>query len=75
MEGSLFVPRLAAERFDEAAVQKNIAGALALLTYDDELLRDLELPMVNTAKHHGANTLSLLQTVPGIGKMRSQPFA
>jgi transposase len=58
-----------AERFDDAAVQKNSAVDLALITYDDELLRDLELYLVTTAKHHDATTLSLLHTVPGIGKM------
>jgi transposase len=60
-----------AERFDEAAVQKNVEVDLALLTYYDELLRDLELSIVQTAKQHDANTLYLLQTVPGIGKILS----
>jgi hypothetical protein len=32
-----------AERFDDAAVQKTIEVDLALITYDDELLKDLEL--------------------------------
>jgi transposase len=52
-------------------VQKSIEVDLALITYDDALLRDVELPIVNTAKHHDANTLYLLQTVPGLGKMLS----
>src|SRR2546428_824398 len=60
-----------AERFDDAAVQQNIEVDLALITYDDELLRDLELSILTTAKQHDANTLSLLQTVPGIGKILS----
>jgi transposase len=60
-----------AERFDEAAVQKTIAVDLALITYYDELLTDLELSILNTAKHHDANTFYLLQTVPGIGKILS----
>jgi hypothetical protein len=60
-----------AERFADPAVQKSIDVDLALITYDDELLRDVELTIVNTAKHHDANTLSLLQTVPGIGKVLS----
>lgn len=60
-----------AERFDDAAVQKNIEVALALITSDDELLRDLELSIVKTAKHHEAHTLYVLQTVPGIGTMLS----
>jgi transposase len=35
------------------------------------LLRDVELTMVKTAKHHDAQTGYLLQTVPGIGKILS----
>jgi transposase len=60
-----------AERFAEAAVQKTIEVDLALITYYDELLKDLELSLLKTAKHHDANTLYLLQTVPGIGKILS----
>jgi transposase len=60
-----------AERFAEAAVQKSIEVDLALIPYYDELLRDVELSILKTAKHHDANTLYLLQTVPGIGKILS----
>jgi transposase len=60
-----------AARFADAAVQKSIAVDLALITYYDELLRDVELTIVTTAKHHDAHTLYLLQTVPGIGKILS----
>jgi transposase len=60
-----------AERVAEAAVQKTIEVDLALITYDDERLKDLALSRLKTAKHHDANTLSLLQTVPGIGKILS----
>jgi transposase len=60
-----------AERFADAAVQRNIEVDLALITYDDELLRDLELSIIQTAKTHDANTLYLLQTVPGIGQLLS----
>jgi transposase len=60
-----------AERFADPAVPNSIEVALALLDYDDEWLRALELAMVTTAKQHDANTLSLLQTVPGIGKILS----
>ena len=44
---------------------------LALITYYDVLLRDVELTIVKTAKHHDAHTLSLLHTVPGIGTILS----
>jgi transposase len=60
-----------AERFPEPAVQKSIAVDLALIDYDDELLRDVALTIVKAAKQHDANPLYLLQTVPGIGKMLS----
>jgi transposase len=60
-----------AERFEEAAVQKTIEVDLALITYYDALLKDLELYILITAKQHDANTLYLLQTVPGIGKSLS----
>jgi transposase len=60
-----------AERCADPAVQKSVAVDLALITYDSELLRDVELTIVNTAKHHDANPLYLLQTVPGIGKILS----
>jgi transposase len=60
-----------AERFADPAVQKSIAVDLALITRYDQLLTDLELSIVKAAKHHDTNTLYLLQTVPGIGKMLS----
>ena len=60
-----------AERFTDPAVQKSIEVDLALIGYYDALLRDVELTIVKTAKHHDANTLYLLQTVPGIGKILS----
>jgi len=60
-----------AERFADPAVQKSIEVDLALIDYYDELLRDLELTIVRTAKQHEAHTLYLLQTVPGIGKILS----
>jgi transposase len=60
-----------AERFADPAVQKSVEVDLALIDYYDQLLRDLELALVKTAKQHDANTLYLLQTVPGIGKILS----
>jgi hypothetical protein len=46
-----------AERFDEAAGQKTIEVDLALITYDDERLKDLELTILKTAQPHDAHTL------------------
>ena len=60
-----------AERFPDPAVQKSIEVDLALIDYYDPLLTDLELHIVKTAKQHDAQTLYLLQSVPGIGKILS----
>jgi transposase len=60
-----------AERFADPAVQKSIEVDLTRIGHDDDLLRDVELTIVKAAKHHDANTVYLLQTVPGIGKMLS----
>jgi transposase len=60
-----------AERFADPAVQKSVEVDLALITYDDQLLGDIERSIVQTAKHHDANTLYLVQTVPGIGQILS----
>jgi transposase len=60
-----------AERFPAPAVPKSIAVDLALIDSYDQLLRDLEWAMVTTAKPPDANTLYVLQTVPGIGTMLS----
>jgi hypothetical protein len=60
-----------AERVADPAVHKRIAGDLALISYDDARLRDVERTLLNTAQHHDANTLYLLPTVPGLGKILS----
>jgi transposase len=52
-------------------VPKSIAVALARITSDDALRRDVDLPIVTTAKHPDAQTLYRLHTVPGIGKLLS----
>jgi len=58
-----------AERFPDPAAQKSIEVDLALIDYDDQLLTDLELHIVNTAKHHDANTFYRLRSIPGVGKI------
>jgi transposase len=52
-------------------VHKSIAVDLALMGHYDQLLRDVELSILTTAKPHDANTLDLLRTVPGIGEILS----
>jgi transposase len=51
--------------------QKTLEVDLALIIYDDERLRGLELYITNTAKQPDANPLSLFQTVPGMGQVLS----
>jgi transposase len=58
-----------AERFPDPAVQKSIEVDRALIGYYDQILNDLELTIVNTAKQHNAQTLYRLHSVPGIGKI------
>jgi transposase len=60
-----------AERFPDPAVPQSIEVDLALIDYSDQLLPDLELTIVTTAKQHEAHPLSLLQTVSGIGQILS----
>lgn len=60
-----------AERFPDPAVQKSVEVDLALIDYYDQLLSDVELSIVQTAKQHHAQTLYRLQSVPGIGKILS----
>jgi transposase len=60
-----------AERFSDPAVHKSIEVDLALVGHYDQLLRDMELSILTTAKQHDANTLYLLRTVPGIGEILS----
>ena len=60
-----------AERFPAPAVQKSVDVDLALIDYYDQLLSEVELSLVQTAKQHHAQTLDRLQSVPGIGKIVS----
>ena len=57
-----------AERCNDPAVQKTIEVDLALITYYDELLRDLELSIVKTAKQHEAHTLYCSKPCPVLAK-------
>ena len=50
-------------------MQKSVAVDLALMGSDDQLLSDMELTLVQTAKQHDAHTVYRRQSVPGIGKI------
>jgi len=57
------------ERFADPAVQQSMAVDLGLIAYYDGMLRELENFILRSAKHHDANALYRLRTVPGIGKI------
>jgi transposase len=46
-----------------------MAVDLALIEHADPLLRDLELSIVQMAKHHDANVFYRLRSIPGVGTM------
>lgn len=60
-----------AQRFSEPAVQKHVDVDLALIAYDDGVIRDLEHPLMTAAQQHDPDTLRRLQSVPGIGPILS----
>jgi transposase len=60
-----------AERFADPAVQKSVEVDLALIGHYDQLLREMALAILQTAKQHDPHTLYLLRTVPGIGEILS----
>jgi hypothetical protein len=60
-----------AERFAEPAVHQSIEVDVALSTSYDPWLGAVELGIDKAANHPDANTLSLVPTVPGLGKILS----
>jgi transposase len=58
-----------AERLPEPAIQKSLEGALTLLGHYDQLLPELALAIVNTAKAHNAQVCDRLRSIPGVGKI------
>ncbi len=60
-----------AERFEDPSVQKSIELDVMTMDYLDVVLQDIELYIVQHARNHDRNTLHLLRTVPGIGKILS----
>jgi transposase len=58
-----------ARRFADPSVQKSAAVDLALIDRLDELIADLELYLVKTAKVHDLQTFYRLRSIPGVGKV------
>lgn len=57
-----------AKRFQDPSVNKSIEVDLQLIDHYDLLIRDLELHITRTAKHHDPHTLLRLKTIYGVGK-------
>jgi transposase len=60
-----------AARVRDLAVQKSVAGDLALIDYEEQRLREVELTIVQTATQHHAQPLYRLPSSPGISTMLS----
>jgi transposase len=58
-----------AERFADPSVQKSAAVNLTLIDRLDELIGDLELYLVRTAKVDDLQTFYRLRSIPGVGKV------
>jgi len=58
-----------AVRFADASVQRSAAVDLALVDRLDELIGDLELYLVRTAKVDDLQTFYRLRSIPGVGKV------
>jgi transposase len=58
-----------AEHFPDPSVRKSMEVDLALIDSYDQILNDLELSIVRTAKQHDSNAFYRLRSVPGIGKI------
>jgi transposase len=58
-----------AEHVPELSVRQTVEVDLRLINESDELLRELALYIVSTAKHHDVHTFSRLRSIPGIGKI------
>lgn len=58
-----------AEHFPDPSVRKTIEVEVSLLDHYDQLLGEVELYLTRRAKVHDGQTLSRLQSVPGIGQI------
>ena len=58
-----------AERFADVSVRSSITFDLRRIDFYDGLLNEVELEILRHAKLHNPNTLHLLDSVPGVGKI------
>ncbi len=59
------------EHFSDSAVQKNIEVDLSLIGHYDKQIQEMELTVLHMAKDHDAQSIHVLRTIPGIGKILS----
>ena len=60
-----------AERFADPGARSSVAFDLKRIGFYDGLLHEIELEIVRHAKQHDPNSVYLLDTVPGVGKILS----
>ena len=60
-----------AERFPDPSVRKSVEVDCALIDFYDHLLGELERYILGVAKGHDPQSLALLRTIPGVGKILS----
>ncbi len=58
-----------AETFDDPAVRRSVEIDLDLVAHYDNLIRDLELYLVRSAKKHDPDSFHRLRSIPGVGKI------
>lgn len=59
------------DAFDDLSVRTSIEADLSLCGHYDTILKELERTILQQARRHAPNTLRLLQTIPGVGKILS----
>lgn len=57
------------ERFDDPSVKKNMEVDLKMIEAYDRILIPLEREIIKTANGHDALSYTLLQTIPGVGRI------
>ncbi len=58
-----------AESFQDASVRKSMEVNLGLLAYYDNVIRELETYIGRLAQEHDSESLNLLHSIPGVGKI------
>ena len=57
------------ESFEDASVRKSMEVNVALLAYYDNVIHEVETHIGRLAKEHDSESLNLLHSIPGVGKI------